>query len=402
MSLTSGPPLDFVPPITPALVVRREILERNLAAMQGACDAAGVALRAHGKMHKCSALGRRQVELGAVGLCCQTVGEAQAFAAAGIGDLLVTSPPAPWGPARIAAIAASGVRIAVVADDEAQVQRLSEAATQAGVTIGVVIDLDLGTHRTGVRPDQAGALARLASGCAGLEYRGVQAYLGHLQHVADLDARRAACAAGRQRLAALVGDLEAAGLKPGLVTGAGTGTYSEDLASGVFTEIQAGSYAFMDVEYEDCGAPDGGPWPFAQSLFIAASVVSARHKTHVVCDAGLKAHSVDGPSARVVAGAPAGARWRPMGDEHAAIYHPAMMGVLKGAAPTPSGFADAVDEADADGAVPWPADAPKVGDIVWLQPGHIDPTVNLYDALFVVDEDGAVETWPIDARRTAF
>ena len=130
-------------------------------------------------------------------------------------------------------------------------------------------------------------------------------------------------------------------------------------------------------------------------------MVSARHKTHVVCDLGLKAHSVDGPPARVAFGAPGGARWRPMGDEHGAIFHPEMMGVLRAAGADPLAFAAAISQADEDAAIAWPADAPKVGDIVWLQPGHIDPTINLYDAMYVVDEAGGVEVWPIDARRTA-
>lgn len=392
-----GPPVAFQASITPALVVRRAVLEQNLAAMQALCDAAGVKLRAHGKMHKCSTLGRRQVELGAVGLCCQTVGEAEAYAAAGIGDLLVTSPPAPWGAARIAAIAKGGTKIAVVADDRGQIDRLSAAAVAADAIVGLVIDIDLGTHRTGVPPEDVLALARHANAAPGLLYRGVQAYLGHLQHLADLDQRRAACEVVRQRLGALVGELTEAGLAPEIVTGGGTGTYAADLASGVFNEIQAGSYAFMDVEYGDCPSPDGGPWPFAPSLFLATTVVSARHKSHVVCDAGLKAHSVDGPPARIAAGAPQGARWRPMGDEHGAIFHPALTQALK----TGGDFDRAVSAADADDAIPWPADAPKVGDLVWLQPGHIDPTVNLHDALFVVDELGGVEVWPIDARRTA-
>lgn len=392
-----GPPVAFHPPMTPALVVRRAVLEQNLAAMQALCDAAGVKLRAHGKMHKCSTLGRRQVELGAVGLCCQTVGEAEVYAAAGIGDLLVTSPPAPWGAARIAAIAKGGVKIAVVADDAGQIDRLAAAAVAADTIVGLVIDIDLGTHRTGVPPEDVLALVRHANAAPGLLYRGVQAYLGHLQHLTDLDQRRAACEAVRQRLGGLVGELAESGLAPEIVTGGGTGTYAADLASGVFNEIQAGSYAFMDVEYEDCPSPDGGPWVFAPSLFLATTVVSARHKTHVVCDAGLKAHSVDGPPARIVAGAPQGARWRPMGDEHGAIFHPALTQVLK----TGGDFDRAVTAADADDGIPWPDDAPKVGDLVWLQPGHIDPTVNLHDALFVVDELGGVEVWPIDARRTA-
>ncbi|MDP3854981.1 DSD1 family PLP-dependent enzyme [Phenylobacterium sp.] len=392
-----GPPVAFRPPMTPALVVRHAALEQNLAAMQALCDAAGVKLRAHGKMHKCSTLGRRQVELGAVGLCCQTVGEAEVYAAAGIEDLLVTSPPAPWGAARIAALAKAGTKIAVVADDVGQIDRLSAAATAADTIVGLVIDIDLGTHRTGVPPEEVLALARHANAAPGLLYRGVQAYLGHLQHLADLDQRRAACEATRQRLGGLVGELTEAGLAPELVTGGGTGTYAVDLASGVFNELQAGSYAFMDVEYEDCPSPDGGAWAFAPSLFLAASVVSARHKTHVVCDAGLKAHSVDGPPARIAAGAPLGARWRPMGDEHGAIFHPALTQALKAG----GDFDRSVAAIDADASLAWPPDAPRVGDLVWLQPGHIDPTVNLHDALYVVDELGGVEVWPVDARRTA-
>ena len=387
---------NFAPPMTPALVVRREALLHNLKTMQGFCDAAGVALRAHGKMHKCSRLGRLQVELGAKGLCCQSVGEAETYAAAGIRDLLVTAPIPPWGPQRLARIAKAGCDLAVVADDAGQIARLSAAASAAGVTLRVVIDLDLGLHRAGAAPEAALALARAAHEAPGLAYAGIQAYLGHLQHVPDIAERRAADEAAIARLKAVVAELTAAGLAPGIVTGGGTGTYVTDLASGVFNELQAGSYAFMDVEYDDCGAPGGGAWPFRPALLVAASVVSARHKSHVTIDAGLKAFSVDGPAARVIAGAAPGSRWRSMGDEHGAIFHPAAAEALKAAG---AAGGDAIAVLDADPGVPWADDAPKAGDVVWLQPGHCDPTVNLYDALYVVDEDGSAELWPIDARR---
>ena len=360
----------FLPPMTPALVVRREALLHNLKTMQGFCDAAGVALRAHGKMHKCSRLGRLQVELGAKGLCCQTVGEAEAYSKAGLKDLLITAPIPPWAIERLAGLVAAGAHVAVVADDPGQIARLSTAAVAADVTLPVVIDLDLGLHRAGAPPEEAVALARAVRDADGLTYAGIQSYLGHLQHLPDAAQRRAADEAAIARLKAVVDDLKAAGLAPEIVTGGGTGTFATDLASGVFNELQAGSYAFMDVEYEDCGAPDGGAWPFRPALFVAASVVSARHKSHVTIDAGLKAFSVDGPPARVLHGAAPGSRWRSMGDEHGAIFHPAAAEALN-----------------------------RVGDIVWLQPGHCDPTVNLYDALYVVDEDGSAEVWPIDARR---
>ncbi len=346
------------PPQTPALIVRRAALEANLADLQAACDRAGVALRPHGKMHKSTAVAHMQIARGAVGLSCQTVGEAEAFAAGGIGDLLVTAPVPPWGAARLAALAAAGATVAAVADSPAQVQRLGEAAVAAGARLGCLVDVDLGLARAGVAPQDAPGLARLIAKTPGLGFGGIQSYWGHLQH-----------GAGRERphddacrtLAAVVDALRRAGLPPPVVTGGGTGTAALDLASGLFTELQAGSYAFMDVQYGEAGAG------FRQALFCAATIVSARHATHVTCDAGLKALASDGPTPRVVAGAP-GAAFRFFGDEHGAII----------------------------GADPAPAE----GALVWLQPGHVDPTVALHDALFLADEDGTLAPLAIDARRT--
>ena len=387
-------------PQTPLLVVDRAALTRNLDRMQALCDAAGVRLRAHGKMHKCVTLGRLQVERGAVGLCAQTVGEAEAFAAGGIADILVTAPPPPWGAARLAALARAGARIGVTADDAGQIDRLSDAAVAAGTSLDLVVDLDLGTHRTGAYPADALALARAADAAPGLRFAGLQAYLGHLQHLSDLNLRRSADEAAFAVLKSLVAELTAAGLPPGVVTGGGTGTHAFDLASGVFTELQAGSYLMMDVEYEDCGPPGGGAWPFEAALMVATTVVSARHKSHVVVDAGFKGMSMDGPPAQVMAGAAPGSLWRPMGDEHGMIAHPALIDVLKAGGREPLGFDRAVSAADADPARAFPSDAPKVGDIVWLRPGHCDPTINLYDALHVWDGE-RLERWAVDARRVS-
>ena len=387
-------------PQTPLLVVDRAALTRNLAKMQALCDAAGVRLRAHGKTHKCSTLGRLIVEGGAVGLCCQTVGEAEAFVAGGIKNVLVTAPAPPWGAARLAALARTGATVGAVADDEGQIDRLSDAAVAAGATLDLVVDLDLGTHRTGVYAHEALKLARAADAAPGLRFAGIQAYLGHLQHLDDGALRQAADETAFAALKGVVAELTQAGLPPPVVTGGGTGTHAFDLASGVFTELQAGSYAVMDVEYDACGAPGGGDWPFEPALFIAATVVSARHKSHVVVDAGFKAVSMDGPPARVVAGAAPGSLWRPMGDEHGMIAHPATLDVLKAAGRDPLGFDKAVSAADADPARAFPADAPQVGDLVWLQPGHCDPTINLYDALHVWDGQ-TLERWAVDGRRVS-
>ena len=343
-------------------------LERNLRAMQALCDAAGVRLRAHGKMHKCSTLARRQIELGAVGVCAQTIGEAEVFAVAGIPDILITAPVALRSAGRVAALA-NQIRIAAVADDTRLIGALAAAARSVGATVGLVIDIDLGQHRSGCTPEQAVELARLAASTDGLRFDGVQAYLGHLQHLANLTARREANATATARLVELVQELTAAGLAPEKVTGGGTGTHAYDLAGGVFTEIQAGSYAVMDAEYDACGAPDGGPWPFEQAMFVASTVVSARQPTHATIDAGLKALSTDGPMPCVIAGALEGSRFRFQGDEHGAVIPP-------------------------DGVA-----MPQLGEVMWLQPGHCDPTVNLYDA-FLAWTGEAYERWPIDARRT--
>lgn len=393
------PPASALPQ-TPLLVVDRAALERNLDRMQALCDAAGVRLRAHGKTHKCSTLGRLIVERGAVGLCCQTVGEAEAYVAGGIQDVLVTAPVPPWGAPRLAALARTGATVGVVADDEGQIDRLSDAAVAAGVTLDLVVDLDLGTHRAGAYPKDALTLARAADAAPGLRFAGIQAYLGHLQHLDDLAVREAADQAAFATLKGVVAELTQAGLPPPVVTGGGTGTHAFDLASGVYTELQAGSYAVMDVEYDACGAPDGGAWAFEPALFIAATVVSANHKSHVTVDAGFKAVSMDGPPARVVAGAAPGSLWRPMGDEHGMIAHPALIDVLKAAGRDPLGFDKAVAAADADPARQPPADAPRVGDLVWLQPGHCDPTINLYDALHVWDGE-RLARWPVDGRRVS-
>ena len=372
---------------TPALVVRRAALMANLAVMQAACNAAGVRLRAHGKMHKCSTLARAQVAAGAIGVCCQTVGEAEIYVAAGITDVMVTAPVPPWGWARLAALAQSGATVAAVVDSAAQLA----GATAVEADLTLFVDIDLGQHRAGIPPAQAPALAAAIAGEPGLRFGGVQAYAGHLQHVAG-PARASADAAATARLAAVVMALRTAGLAPDQVTGGGTGTFSFDLTGGIFTELQAGSYALMDVEYGDCGGPEGA-WPFQPALFIGATVVSARHRAMVTCDAGLKAVHSDGPPPRVVAGAAQGSRWRSMGDEHGAILHPAYLPRMKAAADA-SAEVEAIDAEDAAA----PA-APPEGAIVWLQPGHVDPTVALHDAFIVADEEGTCETWPIDARR---
>jgi 3-hydroxy-D-aspartate aldolase len=383
-------------PTTPLLVLVRETLERNLDVMQARCDAAGVKLRAHGKMHKCSTLAKLQIAKGAVGVCAQTVGEAEAFAESGINNILLTSPPSIKDAQRVAALASSA-KLAVVIDDRILADALAAAARARGMVLDLLVDIDLGQHRTGVQANEVMEFARMIAAMTGTRFAGVQGYLGHLQHIADARARILANEKALSVLAAIVSDLRAARLVPETVSGGGTGTHTSDLASGVFTELQAGSYAVMDVQYGACGAPGSESWPFSVALAIASTVVSARHRTHVTVDAGFKSLSADGPAAKVISGAAAGSVWVGMGDEHGAIFHPTALDALKGTWQHPLAIDAAITAADLE--LRQPLDAPKLGDTVWLQPGHCDPTINLHDAFFVVEPDGSWARWPIDARR---
>ncbi len=383
-------------PTTPSLVLIRETLERNLDLMQARCDTAGVGLRPHGKMHKCSSLAKLQVAKGAVGICAQTIGEAEAFAAAGIADVLLTSPVSLKDATRLAGLG-HATQIAAVVDDALLVNALGMAARSAGIVLDLLVDIDLGQHRTGVNPREVEALATVIATTSGTRFVGVQGYLGHLQHIESSRQRMAANIEALAPLASALARLRAAGLTCRIVTGGGTGTHTSDLASGIFTEIQAGSYALMDAEYGACEAPNEARWPFEPALFMAASVVSARHRTHVTVDAGVKALSMDGPAARVVAGAIMGSVWSSMGDEHGAIFRPDAVKILRSVSRDPLALQAAIDSADAElAAMP---SAPQLGDTVWLQPGHCDPTINLHDAFWVLDRDRSWHRWPIDARR---
>jgi 3-hydroxy-D-aspartate aldolase len=251
-------PVDFNAldvPTTPVLVLLRESLERNLDLMQNRCDAAGVNLRAHGKMHKCSTIAKLQVARGAVGVCAQTIAEAEAFVECGIADVLLTSPSTVKGAMRVAAIA-TRAKVAAVVDDSLLVDALAEASRAAGVILDLVVDIDLGQHRTGVRPEEVVTLAKTIATRKGVRFAGIQGYAGHLQHIADASARLAANHRALEVLDDVLTRLRAANLEAETVTGGGTGTHPSDLAGGIFTEIQAGSYAVMDAEYGACGPPD--------------------------------------------------------------------------------------------------------------------------------------------------
>jgi D-serine deaminase-like pyridoxal phosphate-dependent protein len=350
---------------TPAAVLDLDAFERSLATMAARAKAAGLALRPHAKSHKCSAVAHRQIEAGAVGICCAKLAEAEAMAAAGVGAILVTSPIAGAERTQRAAKLAQDVadfRIVIDHSDGA-----AELANAAQGSVQVLIDVDPGMGRTGVHDAaQAVEVFRAIERQPNLKFLGVQCYGGHWQHMEGANARAAAVADGMAYLSTVIAALREAGANVGVVTGGGTGSFAADAAQGVLTEVQPGSFAFMDREYRDAlkADPDGA---FEQALTIAATVISANHPQWVTVDAGLKAFATDGPLP--VASTPkfAASAYRFFGDEHGRLMRPEGSEVTRG---------ERVD----------------------FVPPHVDPTLDRYDVIHFVRGDTLVEIAPVEAR----
>jgi D-serine deaminase-like pyridoxal phosphate-dependent protein len=350
---------------TPALVLDLDAFERNLQRMADALAGRDVRLRAHAKSHKCPEIALRQVALGAVGICCQKVSEAAVFVAAGIRDVLITNQVMGAAKLRHLTALARDARIGVLVDHPQQVVALAAAAREAKVEIDVYVEVDVGARRCGVAPGEPVArLARQIADSAPLRFAGLQCYHGPAQHQrtpqARADAIAGACAAAR----ATVQAIEADGLRVERVTGAGTGTFTHERDSGLFNEIQAGSYIFMDRDYGD-NQRGPGEIAFEHALFVRTAVMSRATSDFAVVDAGLKASSVD--SGMPTVWQRDELRYTKAADEHGVIA-------------TPAGAKLAL------------------GDILLLVPGHCDPTVNLYDELVCLRGDRVEALWPIAAR----
>jgi D-serine deaminase-like pyridoxal phosphate-dependent protein len=359
---------------TPALVVDLDAMERNLAAMAAFARSHGVRLRPHAKMHKCAAIARLQMAAGAVGVCVQKTSEAEALAAAGVTDLYISNEViAPAKLARVGALARQ-VRLAIAVDSAEGVERLAAAMRDARATIDVFVEVDVGHGRCGVPAAAAGVLAQHvvshASPEGGLRFAGLQAYHGAAQHVRGAAEREAASQHAASQVRAAQASVTGAGIACRLVTGAGTGTFAFDTASGVWGELQAGSYLFMDRDYAD-NAPGPNTPRFEHALFVKSQVMS-RGASHAVVDAGHKSYAVDSGLPQV---------WqRDLEFVNASDEHGVLCSRHGGS----------------------PAGLPQLGETIWLVPGHCDPTVNLHDRYVAVRgglESGVVEAvWAIEAR----
>ena len=356
---------------TPALVVDLDMMERNLRTMAAFAELHKVMLRPHAKMHKSAALAKLQMAHGAVGVCVQKTSEAEALAALGVSNIYISNEVvSPFKLKRVAALAreleALGGQLAIAVDSAEGLRRLVQAlhGQQQGV-IRIFIEIDVGHGRCGLAPGGAAvALVAEITKHAALKFGGLQAYHGRAQHFRTVAERREGIAQVVAHVEATKAALHAAGFEVPLVTGAGTGTFALEAASGVYGELQAGSYLFMDRDYAG-NEPDPAQPVFEHALFVKSQVMSVC-ASHAVVDAGHKSHAIDSglPAVHGLA-----LDYANGGDEH---------GIVRGAV------------------------LPALGDTVWLIPGHCDPTVNLHDRLLGVRgglQHGTVEQLiKVDAR----
>ena len=368
------PGMDEADIQTPCLVVDLDALERNVKKMGDYAREHGMRHRVHGKMHKSVDVAKLQMELGgACGVCCQKVSEAEVFARGGIKDVLVSNQVRdPAKIDRLARMPKLGARTICCVDDEANVADLSAAAQTHGTEIECLVEIDCGAGRCGVTTtEDVVRIAKAIDAAPGLKFSGLQAYQGAMQHMDSYEDRKAKVDIAIGMVRDAVEGLKAEGLDCDIVGGGGTGSYYFESNSGVYNELQCGSYAFMDADYgrildKDGKRIDQGEWENA--LFLLTSVMSHAKEQKAICDAGLKAQSVDSGLPFIYGRDDV--TYVKCSDEHGVIEDP--QGNL------------------------------KVNDKLRLVPGHCDPTCNVHD-WYVGVRNGKVEVvWPVSARGKAY
>ena len=346
--------------LTPALLLDLDRFDSNLRKMQVHADASGKELRPHAKAHKCVEIARRQIELGAVGVCVATLDEMELMASAGISTLLTTPVASGAKTDRIAGIARGEAGVRVVVDHPDQVEMYDRSAARAGTILDVLIDIDVGDHRTGIPCDERAVdLAREVATSKHLRFGGLQAYSVSGSHTEGWEARRDHSKRALADAAGIQKDLLAEGFDARTLTGGSTGTWDIDTAVRELTELQAGSYPMMDLAYRKLLGE-----AFAPAMTVLATVVSASHEDRVTLDTGFKALATDrpfGPEPLELTGT----RWQWAGDEHGFLLFDRPPGAL------------------------------RLGDRLELIPPHCDPTVNLYDRIFALRGEDVEDVWPL-------
>ncbi len=354
---------------TPALVVDEEALDHNLDKMASFYRNKTTKLRPHTKTHQCPILAQKQLDRGAIGICAAKVSEAEVMLDAGFEDILVTSPMVTKDKIdRVIELAKKSSGFAIVVDQAQNVRDFNDAAASAGIELNVLVDLNVGTDRTGITMGApATALVEAIHKSPALDFGGLQAYAGHLQHLSGWEYRKRRSEVTMGQAVELKETIEKAGFDVPVLTGGGTGTYNIDSEVDGITDMQVGSYLFMDVNYRNIGGKEGAVYDdFRPSLLVLATAISQPAEGRITIDAGYKAFATDhdSPVLRDIEGV--SYRWG--GDEH---------GILQ--------FKN-------------PSRRIEVGDKVLLIASHCDPTVNLYDHFYPYRSETVTELWPIAAR----
>ncbi len=356
---------------TPCLVLDLDLLEYNISNMQKFVNQAGKNLRPHAKTHKCFALAQKQIEAGAIGICAAKVSEAEILVHAGINNILITGPVAtPKKIKRLIELVEKAPSLMVVVDHTRNVELLAAGLKEKGLSINVLLDLDAGLHRTGVSPENALDLAEIIISHPELCLRGIQAYAGQVQHISSYDTRKEESQKSLMGPAVIFRELHGMVDTCRIFSGAGTGTFNIDVLIPELTELQVGSYVFMDTEYLAIAQSEkfNGFSSFVPSLSVLTTVVSQNQAEFVTVDSGLKSLYRDGGNPKIIGTGSDGLTYEWFGDEYGRIRSE------KG------------------------QDLPILGSVLELITSHCDPTINLFEKLHLTRGDEVVDIWNIDLR----
>lgn len=357
---------------TPCLVIDINALQFNLEVMRQHSIHAKVHVRPHCKTHKCSKLAQMQLDYGAIGISCAKISEAEVLVRQGIQNILVTSPQiTPYKIARLLACVEKEPGIMVVLDNEKNMLDLNQAASSIQKPITVLVDLDAGIGRTGVKAEEALLLGKKIAKLKWLRLAGIQCYAGQLQHISSFTARKTQSLKVMEYASDVVKQFREHGLPCSILTGTGTGTYDIDTEASEVTEIQPGSYVVMDVEYSAIGSKEQSDafTSFKPAMTLLTTVISSNRSEHVTVDAGTKAIYVDFVhKPKIISHRGLEYDWGGFGDEHGKI-------TTRNQALLPSN-----------------------GDVLELMVPHCDPTINLYDRFYITENNRVIDVWDIDLR----
>lgn len=356
---------------TPCLVIDKSALEFNLNVMREHSNKTQVNIRPHVKTHKCSKLAKFQIEYGALGISAAKVAEAEVLINAGINNILITSPVITKNKiARLISCIAKAPETIVVVDNEKNLHDLNYAAQLMQFKINVLIDLDSGIGRTGIKPEDALDFALKIEQLKWLNLMGIQCYAGNLQHITSYEERRIRSLHVMEMASDVVKQLKKSGIPCAILTGTGTGTYDIDVDASEVTEIQPGSYTVMDVEYGIIGSKSSDLFTtFKPAMTLLTTVISSNRKEHVTVDSGTKAIYFDTQNKpKIISHKGLHYDWGGFGDEHGKIT------------------------ADNE------CELPKNGEVLELIVPHCDPTINLYDKFYMINNGVVEDIWEIDLR----